>query len=155
MINIIDIKKGNYLLLNYDNGVKEICQVVDVNVENDTVDIFVLSNGSKLSVPSKCLEGIPFKEDLLDKLDVGFVNDPSYEVYALPENGAFVKYYPTGHDLIIRKETCGWVIVLENPKAPYGCEFKEIPYLHIFQNYAKEWWGLDTDSLFDNSKCKK
>ena len=134
MINIIDIKKGNYLLLNYDNGVKEICQVVDVNVENDTVDIFVLSNGSKLSVPSKCLEGIPFKEDLLDKLDVGFVNDPSYEVYALPENGAFVKYYP---------------------KAPYGCEFKKIPYLHIFQNYAKEWWGLDTDSLFDNSKCKK
>lgn len=150
MVNINDVKPGNFFWLNYGNGVKDACKVLGVNFENNSLHISVIhkgsEKGSELDVTPLNLDGIQFSEEFLTKL--GFIDDESYRVYALPDNGAYVKFYQEGHDLIIRNVDGDWNLVLENPAAPYGCQYMPIPYLHLFQNYVWQWWRLDISSLF-------
>lgn len=146
MVNIQDVKHRNFLLLNNGNSINEVCKVLGVNFEKNSLHISVISNGSELDVAPMNLDGILFSEEILDKLD--FTKDASFRVYALPDNGAYVKFYSEGHDLIVRNVGGAWNLVLENPAAHYGCEYKPIPYLHLFQNYVWKWWGLDTSLLY-------
>ena len=148
MGNIENVKQGNFLLLDYGNGIKETCKVIEVDRTNNKLQVLVLSknsNNSEVEVVVNNLEGIRFKEEFLIKM--GFYNDTSYQVYDLPVRGAYVKFYQGGHDLLVRKEDGNWCLVLEN--AHYGYELKPILYLHLFQNYVKMWWGLNTDTLFN------
>lgn len=103
MVNIENVKQGNFLLLDYGNGIKETCKVIEVDRTNNKLQVLVLSknsNNSEVEVVVNNLEGIRFKKEFLIKM--GFYNDTSYQVYDLPVRGAYVKFYQGGHDLLVR-----------------------------------------------------
>ena len=68
MVNIENVKQGNFLLLDYGNGIKETCKVIEVDRTNNKLQVLVLSknsNNSEVEVVVNNLEGIRFKEEFL------------------------------------------------------------------------------------------
>jgi hypothetical protein len=66
MVNIENVKQGNFLLLDYGNGIKETCKVIEVDRTNNKLQVLVLSkniNNSEVEVVVNNLEGIRFKEE--------------------------------------------------------------------------------------------
>lgn len=144
-MNINDLRKGNFVMLNFQNGHSDICQIEEINIGEGKATIKVLSDGESIEIdtPDKwaMLEAIPFKIDYLNQLN--FAKIDKYAVYGLPDNGAYVKPMEVGDDIIVRKENGEWVLVTRKDDAHFCCRFDYIPYLHIFQNLVYDHWFVE------------
>lgn len=133
-----ELKVGNIVYVNFLNGHKDVCVVK--KLDKGVAVLKSLDNAGKeeINISSdeqwKMVEGIPFKKDFLNQM--GFVDDSSYRVYGLPDEGAYVKYGVGGNDIIVKKEGRDFVLVVRKDEAKFGCKFIPIPFLHVFQNYV-------------------
>lgn len=148
-MNLKELQVDNWVLLNYGNDKKDICRVenIDYNSGKAILKLSGIENSINIDSIEKwnMIEGIPLKEDHLEQL--GFIKDDNYPVYALPDNGAFVKSMEYGNDVIVRKEKGEWVLVTRQDDSLYGCKFNYIPYLHQFQNLVLRHWYIDFDMI--------
>lgn len=144
-MNVNDLRKGNYVVLNYQNGRSDVCRIEEIDIWQRKATLKILPDGESVEIDTDdkwpMLEGVPFKIDYLNQLK--FIKVDDYAVYGLPDNGAYVKYMAGGNDIIVRKEKGEWVLVTRKDKAHYGCHFDYIPYLHIFQNLVCDYWGVE------------
>lgn len=145
MININELRKGDFVRLNYKNGYKDICKIEQINTEEKKATIKVLNNNSNIEIDGldewEMLEGVPFKKEFLERSK--FIKDDTYVVFGLPDNGAYVKHISEDNDIIVRKEKGEWVLVTRMDQAFYGCRFEYIPYLHVFQNLIFDYWHIN------------
>lgn len=148
-MNINELRNGNYVLLNYENGRKDVCKIELINIEERKATLKVLADNANIEIDSMdkwaMLEVVPFKKKILEQLD--FIKDDNYVVFGLPDNGAYVKFIKGNNDIIVRKEKGEWVLVTRNDNAFYGCTFHYIPYLHIFQNLVSDYWHIDLNGF--------
>ena len=126
-MNINELRNGNYVLLNYGNGRKDVCKIELINIEERKATLKVLADNANIEIDSPdkwaMLEAIPFKKEFLKQLE--FIKDNDYVVFGLPDNGAYVKFLGGGNDIIVRKEKGEWVLITRKDKAFYGCESLE------------------------------
>ena len=152
-MNIEELEVGNRVRINFLRGQYGDYVIEQLDKENRYAE---LKEFGKKSSPFTIthqdqwdmLEGIPFEQKHLT--EYVFFKDPSYQVYGLPDTGAFVKFvsikandYPyIREDILVRRENENWVLVRKDDRAKFGCRFFPIPYLHVFQNYLARWYGL-------------
>ena len=152
-MDIQDLEIGNEVLVNFKNGVCTRCIIEQLDKEKSYAELKeVGKDDSSFKIIRQdqwsMIEGIPFEQKHL--VEYGFFEDLSYRVYGLPDTGAFVKFvsmktnnYPCmREDILVRRERGNWVLVRKDVSAKFGCRFFPIPYLHIFQNYLTNWYGL-------------
>ena len=144
-----ELKVGNFVYLDYQNGCKDVCVVKELDKEKETAILKRLNDGEDKDFPIlkgeqwDMVKGIPFKKDFLEQ--VGFVYDSSYRVFGLPDEGAYVKYGVEENDMIVKKEGGDFVLVVRKDEAEFGCKFIPIPYLHVFQNNVSS--NIDYSSI--------
>lgn len=145
-----ELKVGNIVYVNFLNGHKDVCVVK--KLDKGVAVLKSLDNAGKeeINISSdeqwKMVEGIPFKQDFLNQM--GFVDDSSYRVYGLPDEGAYVKFIGSlkgPNDIIVKKEEGSFVLVVRKDEAEFGCKFIPIPYLHVFQNNVSS--NIDYSSI--------
>lgn len=154
-MNINDLKTGSVVLVNYQNGIKDVGRIESVDFARGSAQLKIHGDDEPITIDTtdkwNMIEPIPLTKRILNIL--GFKEDSSHVVYLLPDNGAYVKLMPIGNDIIIKNENGEWVIVLRKDEAHFGCRFEFIPFVHIFQNYISEYWGIDySNILFDALK---
>lgn len=144
-MNINDLRKGNFVMLNYLDGHSDFCQIEEINMGERKATLKVLADGESIEIDTDdkwpMLEAIPFKINYLSQLE--FEKVDKYAVYGLPDNGAYVKKVKGYDDIIVRKENGEWVLVTRKDDAHFCCRFDYIPYLHIFQNLVCDYWGVE------------
>ena len=147
-MNINDLRKGNFIMLNYQDGCTDVCQIEE-NIGEGKATVKVLSDGESIEIDTDdkwaMIEAIPFCIDYLDQLK--FVKIDDYVVFGLPDNGAYVKPMKGYDDIIVRKENGEWVLVTRKDDAHFCCRFDYIPYLHIFQNLVCDYWHVELITL--------
>ena len=143
------MRKGNFVMLNYQNGSSDVCQIEEINIEERKANLKVLTNGESIEIDTDdkwvMLGFIPFNIDFLNQLEFAKIND--YVVFGLHDNGAYVKPMEVGDDIIVRKENGEWVLVTRKDDAHFCCRFDYIPYLHIFQNLVYDYWHVELITL--------
>ena len=144
-MNINDLRNGNFVMLNYQNGSSDVCQIEEINIEERKANLKVLTNGESIEIDTDdkwvMLGFIPFNIDFLNQLEFAKIDD--YVVFGLHDNGAYVKKVKGYDDIIVRKEKGEWVLVTRKDEAYYGCRFGCISYLHLFQNLVYDYWHVE------------
>ena len=141
--DINELRKGNFILIDYGNGCKDICKIEQINKEERKAILKDLADNANIKIDSQekwaMLEAISFKKEFLEQL--GFKEDDDI-VSGLPDTEVYKEFIKGGNDIRVRKEKGKWVLVTQKDGASHGCEFHDIPFLHIFQNLLSDYWHI-------------
>lgn len=140
MIRIEELRKGNYVDVKVEeSGIKTRCEVININVEDGVATLKDLSNNSEFMIDTtdkwELVCGILTSDGELRNLR--FFYDPERSVYALAENGAWIK-----DDAIVLKYNGGYDLMVEESDGFFGCRAIHVPYIHLLQNAMADIYGV-------------